>query len=79
MDLFYKHCMLYIIESHLRKLLNFIFCSCAIVSGLITSTVILPADVIKTRMMSSKDIKYKSTMDCLMQLLKHEGPTALCM
>ncbi|XP_026877937.1 tricarboxylate transport protein B, mitochondrial [Electrophorus electricus] len=35
-----------------------------------------PLDVIKTRMQSLEAHKYKSTLDCAVQIMKHEGPTA---
>jgi solute carrier family 25 (mitochondrial citrate transporter), member 1 len=35
-----------------------------------------PLDVIKTRMQSLEASKYKSTLDCAVQIMRNEGPTA---
>ncbi|MED6287272.1 hypothetical protein CHARACLAT_014664 [Characodon lateralis] len=35
-----------------------------------------PLDVIKTRMQGLEAHKYKSTVDCAVQIMKHEGPMA---
>ncbi|KAL6458663.1 hypothetical protein MHYP_G00321350 [Metynnis hypsauchen] len=35
-----------------------------------------PLDVIKTRMQGLEAHKYKNTLDCAVQIMKHEGPTA---
>ncbi|XP_045923787.1 tricarboxylate transport protein B, mitochondrial [Micropterus dolomieu] len=35
-----------------------------------------PLDVIKTRMQGLEAHKYKSTMDCAVKIMKHEGPKA---
>ena len=47
----------------------------SVISGLITTTIVNPADVIKTRMMSNR--LYQNTFDCLKKTLVHEGPRAL--
>ncbi|CAF91970.1 unnamed protein product, partial [Tetraodon nigroviridis] len=35
-----------------------------------------PLDVIKTRMQGLEAHKYKSTLDCAVKIMKHEGPMA---
>lgn len=35
-----------------------------------------PIDVVKTRMQGLEASKYKNTLDCFMQIWKHEGPFA---
>lgn len=35
-----------------------------------------PLDVIKTRMQSLEASKYKNTLDCAIQIMRHEGPLA---
>jgi len=36
-----------------------------------------PIDVVKTRMQGLEAAKYKSSIDCFLQIIKHEGPAAL--
>ena len=36
-----------------------------------------PVDVVKTRMQGLEATKYKNTLDCAVQIMKHEGPKAL--
>ncbi len=35
-----------------------------------------PVDVVKTRMQGLESTKYKNTLDCAVQIMKHEGPKA---
>ena len=35
-----------------------------------------PVDVVKTRMQGLEASKYKNTLDCAVQIMKHEGPKA---
>jgi hypothetical protein len=52
----------------------------AFVSGFISAAVSTPFDVLKTRMMNQKggaEALYKSTLDCAMKTMKHEGVFAL--
>ena len=50
----------------------------SIISGLVTTTAVNPADVIKTRIMvDSRRELYKNPLDCVLKTLKHEGPKAL--
>jgi solute carrier family 25 citrate transporter 1 len=35
-----------------------------------------PVDVVKTRMQGLESSKYKNTLDCAVQIMKHEGPKA---
>ncbi len=35
-----------------------------------------PLDVVKTRMQSLEASKYKNTLDCAIQIMRHEGPLA---
>jgi solute carrier family 25 citrate transporter 1 len=35
-----------------------------------------PLDVVKTRMQSLEASKYKSTLDCAIKIMRHEGPLA---
>ena len=47
----------------------------SLISGLITTTLVNPADVIKTRMMC--DRRYSNPFDCLKKTVESEGPRAL--
>jgi len=46
-------------------------------AGIANWAVAIPADVIKTRLQTAPEGTYKGTMDCLLQLLRNEGPRAL--
>lgn len=35
-----------------------------------------PVDVVKTRMQGLEAAKYKNTLDCALQIWRHEGPRA---
>jgi len=48
--------------------------SSSLIAGLFATTVCSPLDVIKTRMMNSK--QYRGTFDCFTSTLKQEGPMA---
>jgi hypothetical protein len=47
------------------------------VSGLVTTTATSPVDVIKTRVMNATHGEYTGPLDCLLKLLRTEGPRAL--
>ncbi|EGD81588.1 hypothetical protein PTSG_02303 [Salpingoeca rosetta] len=48
----------------------------SLVSGLTFATAAAPADVVKSRYMSEPHL-FKNPLDCLVQLVRHEGPLAL--
>jgi len=50
---------------------------CSFGAGLITTTAISPFDVLKTRLMQFRGTLYRGAVDCLLQLLRDEGPSAL--
>lgn len=47
------------------------------IAGLVTTTATSPVDVIKTRVMNAARGSYQGPIDCLVQLLRTEGPRAL--
>lgn len=49
----------------------------SIVAGLVTTTATSPVDVIKTRVMNASHGEYSGPVDCLLKLLRNEGPRAL--
>lgn len=46
-------------------------------SGLAFTTASAPADIIKTRLMADTSSKYRGSVDCLLDLLRVDGPSAL--
>ena len=55
---------------------KFIVGICGAVAGGVSVLANNPVDVIKTRMQGLEAAKYKSTLDCVFQMWKNEGPSA---
>jgi hypothetical protein len=55
----------------------FIHFLASFVAGLVTTTATSPVDVIKTRVMNATHGEYTGPVDCLLKLLRTEGPRAL--
>ena len=46
-------------------------------SGIAAATAAAPPDIIKSRFMADQTGRYSSPLDCLLKLVRTEGPTAL--
>lgn len=73
----YDHTKVFLRELNVLPDGPYIHFLASFVSGLVTTTATSPVDVIKTRIMNATHGEYSGPVDCLVKLLRNEGPRAL--
>ncbi|XP_010527931.1 PREDICTED: mitochondrial uncoupling protein 3 [Tarenaya hassleriana] len=73
----YDHAKSFVIQSNISEDNIYAHTLASIMSGLASTALSCPADVVKTRMMNQSKDDYRNSYDCLVKTVRYEGTRAL--